>query len=1098
MILPHLCQPLRLTAVCVTLLTSVLFAADAKRRFDLTAADATETLPRFADQASSEIIFSPATVRGVRTNAVSGEFSASEALDLLVARTGLVATRDSPTGALAVRKGTSGPNVDRAERPAPGPRPTRDEGVDEAIKLSPFLTSSDGDDGYHASSTLAGSRIKTPLQDVAAQISVFTPQLMSDLGLASLDEIYLYSTNVEGYLEYTPGGDQGTGFGALTVDNSNRIRGLGAVTVLRSFFETSFEIDSYNTERVTIASGPNAILFGLGNPGGITDGSLKQAGFRNRTTLAYRRDNFEGRRFTLDANYVLLPKKASLRLAALDADNRTFRATSSDVNRRLYGAVTLRPLANTTVRLNAEWVERKASRASMIPAHDYVTPWLDGGRPSFDNSGITAVTAAATLNTRITSGGFAPIFTRNGTNGMVFKTGNTPANLPVGNLLNTVSVVGLHTKAAVLQDQAYEWSLVRPEVYDPAANIYGDGNQVRRRGRVLTAFVEQKITENFYVEAGAMKERSAEHRGSWVDGNNSFDLNVDGNRFLEDGATANPNFGKLYSQSNPLGNRSVDDRQELRLTASYDLNFSRRRGLAAWLGRHRIGAMVSDSDFTTVGQGSRLVVAGTPSFLSAAARTNFGDASRLVYMRTYLGNGVDHVSSPVPGGALDFNPVLNFTGPAGERFEARMYDNPDGSYPVAGGTVRNVISRSIADQSYLLKDRLIATYGWRESRVRMKTSLDTKSITRQANGLFPNMGDTRFANDWDYSANGQSINWGLVARPVSWLSVHYADSNNFAVQAATWFDPFGNPIPGSNGLGKDYGFSVNLADGKFSLRVNRYVNTQKNSRPDNIVSALRTIPINLENRILQVAPNTPRQGMDFNRYATANYQVTNTSEAKGYDIEMNVNPTANWRGVLNVGRQQTVTQIDNTWWKWVEERLPVWKTFGAGWDAERYTAASALTVHQIYDQWVATQRDPLIATNGIVVSNQREWRVNGVLTYVFSEGRLRGATVGLGGRWRSANTLGYRLTTTAAGQQVLDLNRPIEGSPELAVDTFASYSLRKLGLWKLKSDWKMQLNVRNLLDGHGLIPTQVLTDGTPSIFTFRTPRQVILSLQVEL
>ena len=433
MILPHLCQALRLTAVCVTLLTSVLFAADAKRRFDITAADATETLPRFADQASSEIIFSPATVRGVLTNAVSGEFSASEALDLLVARTGLVATRDSATGALAVRKGTPGPNVDRAERPAPGPRPTRDEGVDEAIKLSPFLTSSDGDDGYHASSTLAGSRIKTPLQDVAAQISVFTPQLMSDLGLASLDEIYLYSTNVEGYLEYTPGGDQGTGFGALTVDNSNRIRGLGAVTILRSFFETSFEVDSYNTDRVTIASGPNAILFGLGNPGGITDGSLKQAGFRNRTTLAYRRDNFEGRRFTLDANYVLLPKKAALRLAALDADNRTFRPTNSDVNRRLYGAVTLHPFASTTVRLNGEWVERKASRASMIPAHDYVTPWLDGGRPSFDNSGITAATAAATLNTRITAGGFAPIFTRNGTNGMVFKTGNTPANLPVGN-----------------------------------------------------------------------------------------------------------------------------------------------------------------------------------------------------------------------------------------------------------------------------------------------------------------------------------------------------------------------------------------------------------------------------------------------------------------------------------------------------------------------------------------------------------------------------------------------------------------------------------------------------------------------------------------
>jgi hypothetical protein len=40
----------------------------------------------------------------------------------------------------------------------------------------------------------------------------------------------------------------------------------------------------------------------------------------------------------------------------------------------------------------------------------------------------------------------------------------------------------------------------------------------------------------------------------------------------------------------------------------------------------------------------------------------------------------------------------------------------------------------------------------------------------------------------------------------------------------------------------------------------------------------------------------------------------------------------------------------------------------------------------------------------------------------------------------------------------------------------------------------LQLNIRNLLDGDGLIPTQVLTDGRPSIFIFLSPRQVILSL----
>jgi outer membrane receptor protein involved in Fe transport len=81
---------------------------------------------------------------------------------------------------------------------------------------------------------------------------------------------------------------------------------------------------------------------------------------------------------------------------------------------------------------------------------------------------------------------------------------------------------------------------------------------------------------------------------------------------------------------------------------------------------------------------------------------------------------------------------------------------------------------------------------------------------------------------------------------------------------------------------------------------------------------------------------------------------------------------------------------------------------------------------------------------------------------------------------------------------VLDLSRPYKGSAELAVDAFATYSLRKLATLRLKSDWRLQLNARNLTDSRGLVPTQVTTNGVPSIYTYRTPRQFIVSVQVEL
>ncbi len=50
---------------------------------------------------------------------------------------------------------------------------------------------------------------------------------------------------------------------------------------------------------------------------------------------------------------------------------------------------------------------------------------------------------------------------------------------------------------------------------------------------------------------------------------------------------------------------------------------------------------------------------------------------------------------------------------------------------------------------------------------------------------------------------------------------------------------------------------------------------------------------------------------------------------------------------------------------------------------------------------------------------------------------------------------------------------------------------------RLKSNWKLPVNVRNRLDRHGLTPTQVLTTGAPSLFTYRTPRPFIFSVQTE-
>ena len=113
--------PLRSVFVALAMLVCALAtnaAEPAKTYYNLPAGNAGEALKRFAAQANREIVFSGASVRGVKTNAVRGELTAADALERMLAGTGLVATVDAKTGAFAVRP-EAPPEKNVALRPVP-------------------------------------------------------------------------------------------------------------------------------------------------------------------------------------------------------------------------------------------------------------------------------------------------------------------------------------------------------------------------------------------------------------------------------------------------------------------------------------------------------------------------------------------------------------------------------------------------------------------------------------------------------------------------------------------------------------------------------------------------------------------------------------------------------------------------------------------------------------------------------------------------------------------------------------------------------------------------------------------------------------------
>ncbi len=67
----------------------------------------------------------------------------------------------------------------------------------DQIVLSPFEISTENEDGYVASQTLAGARLRTDLREMASAASVVTPQFLKDVGATSNDGLLQYTASTE-------------------------------------------------------------------------------------------------------------------------------------------------------------------------------------------------------------------------------------------------------------------------------------------------------------------------------------------------------------------------------------------------------------------------------------------------------------------------------------------------------------------------------------------------------------------------------------------------------------------------------------------------------------------------------------------------------------------------------------------------------------------------------------------------------------------------------------------------------------------------------------------------------------------------------------
>jgi iron complex outermembrane receptor protein len=231
----------------------LLWADDgARKNYDLAAGDAAETLPQFVRQSGEEIVYMVDRVRGVRTNAVRGEFSSHSALEQMLAGTELKAVADARSGAITVQRMTGEVPTQTKPRSA--------QSNDQLVVLSAFEVVEERSRGYQATNTTSATRLNTPIVDLSKNISVITRDLIDDMKVTEFNEALYLSASVSATSPYS---------GRVAVrgleNAAPKRNGLGNYGSDESITDTA------TMERIEVVKGPSSLLYGSSSPGGLVN-----------------------------------------------------------------------------------------------------------------------------------------------------------------------------------------------------------------------------------------------------------------------------------------------------------------------------------------------------------------------------------------------------------------------------------------------------------------------------------------------------------------------------------------------------------------------------------------------------------------------------------------------------------------------------------------------------------------------------------------------------------------------------------------------------------------------------------------------------------
>jgi hypothetical protein len=657
---------------------------------------------------------------------------------------------------------------------------------EEVIKLSPFEVVSDTK-GYFSANTMSGTRFNTKLADLASSITVMTKQQMSDFAMVDINDIFLYVAGTEGtgtYTDYTLDRNGSISDNVqINPTTANRVRGIAPANVSLGNFETMnrVPIDPVEVESVEISRGPNANVFGLGNPSGTVNLVPTSANLtRDRATAEGRVDSNGGWRTSLDVNHVLLKDKLAVRVSGVfQHDGFDLKPSGVDTE-RYKGMIKYRPFKNTTITASVANYHAYGTRPNSLPPRDNISYWVARGKPTWDPVTMTIHVNGQSIGP-ITATTFPGSFTQNGVTyntdyfrsdylgnnhnqmfidqrGLVYwsapqivTSATTPTTgFTAQHFLQTQSIGGstfsgtaprsfdqplFNTTPTISDKSIYDWSSINLS----AANRFWDRTTTYLVQLDQIVFDTQRQT--LAAQAAFFREDSDRWQRNLLgianDNGQSGQLMIDINERLLDGSP-NPFFMRPYVASDkPRTQENPQKWDTTRGQLAYRLDLTQEKNLLKWLGwfqvtgygeyKYRVNrqyswrdAMISPVSWIPAGTyvGTQSAPSGTPANLPITS----GE------YRFYVGDAnsmqVQYAPRDFSYGSYPFNWVsrsgtstFTYTAHADNILLGPAGADKTGRFSGDFNTKTVLKTAGVVGQSHLFGDRLVTTLGWRNDTV---------------------------------------------------------------------------------------------------------------------------------------------------------------------------------------------------------------------------------------------------------------------------------------------------------------------------------------------------------------------------------------------